>query len=214
MKIKEVILYSSNIEAQIKFYDKILELPVFDKSESHCSLKVGNSMLTFKFSKRPSHYHFAFNIPSNQIVEAHSWLKKRVDLLNYEGEEIVPFNSWNAKGIYFYDADNNIVELIARNNLRNESSLNFSSKSILNISEIGMATESISNTYNELNKRNEIAVYSGDFNRFCAVGNEEGLFILVNPNKKNWSPTNEKILISDFTIKGDFNFDYKNGKIM
>ncbi len=46
------------------------------------------------------------------------------------------------------------------------------------------------------------------------MGNNEGMFILAHTKLKKWIPTNDKIHRSDFTIKGDYNFKYTNGKIM
>ncbi len=214
MKIKELRLYTSNLVEQFEFYSNVLKFEVLNKTSKKCSFRVGKSMLTFIHKINTAPYHFAFNIPSNKENEALNWLKKRVEILSFEGNEIVNFKSWNAKAIYFYDKDFNIVEFIARKNLNENSSTDFSSASIFDISEIGMPTNNIEATYNELNDLKEIAIYGGDFELFCAIGNEEGLFILVNEELKTWFPTGEKAYQSDFVIKGDFNFEYTNGKII
>jgi len=52
------------------------------------------------------------------------------------------------------------------------------------------------------------------FDRFCAVGDENGLFIVVNNELKKWFPTGDLIEQSDFKIRGDFNFNYTNGEII
>ena len=41
--------------------------------------------------------------------------------------------------------------------------------------------------------------------RFCAVGNHNGLFIIVNPKLKNWFPTNDIAHYSPFTIHAEIN---------
>jgi hypothetical protein len=58
-----------------------------------------------------------------------------------------------------------------------------------------------------------IPIFDGDFSSFCAVGNDEGLFILINKNEKKWFPTNDVAYTSDVIVKGDYNFAFKNGKI-
>ncbi len=36
-----------------------------------------------------------------------------------------------------------------------------------------------------------LEIFDGDFDRFCAIGDETGLFIVINYEKKNWFPTME-----------------------
>ena len=214
MKIEELILYSNNLGNQLEFYTQILGFEIEKKSLKSFSVRLGESLLTFIFKEDCKPYHFAFNISINKELEALNWLKQRVEILSLEDNEIIEFNNWNASSLYFYDTDNNIVEFISRKNLKEKCEDIFSSKSILNISEIGIGTQNIEIIYNQLNSLKNINIYDGNFNRFCALGNEEGLFILVNKNIKNWFPTNDKVYQSDFIIKGDYNFEFKNGKII
>ena len=220
MKIKELILFTNNLEKQLEFYTNVLELELVKKTTKSFSLKAGESVLTFKLRENFTPYHVAFNIPTNKENEALNWLNKRVDIVPFEDNELIEFEHWNAKAMYFYDADKNILEFISRKNLRIESGEPFSSKSILNISEIGIGTNDIKtifdsiNTINTINTIKSINVYDGNLERFCAIGNEEGLFILVNNSIKKWFPTDDEIYLSDFIIKGDYNFEYKKGKII
>jgi hypothetical protein len=59
----------------------------------------------------------------------------------------------------------------------------------------------------------KIPIFDGDFSSFCALGNDEGLFILIDKNKKKWFPTNDVAHASDIIVKGDYNFAFKNGTI-
>ena len=214
MKINELILFTNNLDKQIDFYSIILGFQILNSTPESCSFKVGDSILIFKYRKDVVPYHFAINIPSNKEIEALNWLKERVAVLSFDGNEIIDFSNWNAKAIYFYDIDKNIVEFISRKNLNLNSSLKFPTKLSINISEIGIVTDNIEETYDSLIKINKISVFSGDFDRFCAVGDDQGLFIIVNNKFKKWFPTGDLIEQSDFSIKGDFNFKYTNGKII
>jgi catechol 2,3-dioxygenase-like lactoylglutathione lyase family enzyme len=213
MKIKELIIYTDKLNEQLDFYVHILELQLLNRTSQSGSLKIGSSILTFKFHENVEPYHFAFNIPSNTEEDALNWLKKRLQILTFEDNEIIDFQSWNARSIYFYDKDLNIVEFISRKNLKIYNNEKFSSRSILNISEVGLATTQIERTYSELNRIQKIDVFDGNFERFCAVGDEAGMFILVNPNMKNWFPTDDEVFVSDFRITGDYNFEFVNGRI-
>ena len=213
MKIQELILNTNKLSEQIHFYNAILGLKIIHRDVDNCSFRVGASRLTFKYQNKFSPYHFAFNIHSNIELEALKWLKERVPILPFEGEEVVDFKSWNARSVYFYDKDFNIVEFISRKNLKNYQEERFSSASILNISEVGIATTEIEKTYHDLNRIRSIKVFDGNFKRFCAIGNEEGMFILVNHKVKRWFPTDDKAIPADFVISGDYNFRFENGRI-
>ena len=131
MKIKELIIYTNKLEEQLDFYVDILELQLLKRTSHSGTLKIGSSILTFKFKENVRPCHFAFNIPSGREEDALKWLKKRVQILSFEGEEITDFESWNAKAVYFYDKDLNIVEFISRKNFKTYNEDNFSSESIL-----------------------------------------------------------------------------------
>lgn len=199
MQIKELILFTNNIYRQRDFYSKILELEEIESfSNDELSYKIDDSVLKFITRDKATPYHFAINIYSNQEQEALLWLKERVSILKDGKEEIQNFESWNAKSVYFYDEDKNIVEFIARKNLRRNSNESFSSKSLFEISEIGLPTLSIEETYRKLNNRIGLKIYSGSFDDFCAIGDENGLIICVDQIKKGWFPINDKASPSDF----------------
>ena len=213
MKIREVILYTSNIQNQKQFYKSILGFEQFVDSQDKISFRAGNSILTFEYKEDVKPSHMAFNIPSNSIYDALIWLRNRTEVLDCDGEKIADFSNWRAKAIYFYDSDKNIMEFIARERIDIESDVAFTADAILSISEMAIATDDIESTYESINSMHPIPVFDGDFNRFCAIGNDEGLFIIINKNIKKWYPTMETAYTSEFIIKGDYNFAFKDGKI-
>jgi catechol 2,3-dioxygenase-like lactoylglutathione lyase family enzyme len=213
MKIEELILDTGNLTEQISFYQDTLNFKLIKRTESYASFQIGESILTFISKDKALPYHFAFNIPSNNEKEALQWLKNRVEIIPYKNDEIIDFVNWEAKAIYFYDRDHNIVEFIARRVVNNENLSEFNSKSVLNISEIGIGTYNIKQIYQELNNMKPISIFDGSFEKFCALGNNEGLFIVVDLLKKDWFPAGDKIHISDFTVNGDYSFEYRDGKL-
>lgn len=214
MKIEELTLYTCNLISQREFYSTLFEFEIISQDAKHCSFNTGQSILTFEYREKSSTYHFAFNIPSNDIKKAQAWLNDRVELLLFDTDEIINFNSWNAKALYFYDPDNNIVEFISRKKININNNQPFSSKSVLSISEIGIASTNMKQSFKIINSFNPIELYSGNFERFCALGNDEGMFILVNPAVKKWFPNDDIIEQSDFEIKGDYNFKFRNGEFI
>jgi catechol-2,3-dioxygenase len=212
MIIRQLIIYTSNLKDQTGFY-KDLELPLIEFSESSATFGIGNSILTFIQRKDNKPYHFAINIPCNKTEEALAWIKRKATVLKYHGNEIVDFSRWNALSFYFHDKDNNIIEFIARKNLRNENYLRFGGQSLLEISEVGVAVDDVQDTFNAFNLIRPLPLYDGNLERFCAAGDEHGLFIIIDKNNKRWMPTDEIAEQADFIMKGDFNIEFADGKI-
>lgn len=201
MKIKELKLYAQDLSSQIEFYSHRLGVELLEQSSQKASFNIGNTRLTLLKSNHFTPYHFAINIPCNKATEALKWLKERVEILKDGDSEIQDFKFWNAEAIYFYDKDKNIVELIARNDLGNESDVEFSAKCFLEISEIGVPVKDIEKTSTHLNDIVKIPIYDGAFDRFCAIGDENGLFICINKEIKDWYPTGDKAYSSGFEIE-------------
>lgn len=200
MRIKELTLFTKNLAQQAHFYNKTLGLPVLHQQADFLAFKIGSSILHFRQSADAKPYHFAINIPSNQTTEAYAWLKKRVEILKDGTNEIQNFDFWNAEALYFYDVDKNIVEFIARKNLKNHSDADFSALSLIELSEIGLSTSDIQREYNILQNTLDIEVFSGSFERFCAIGDEHGLIICIDKATKKWFPTNDIAYSSDFEM--------------
>jgi catechol-2,3-dioxygenase len=218
MKIKELILLTSKLEKIKFFYSNILKLKISKESKDFIEFIIGNTLLRFEVSQKHTPYHFAINIPSNRIEEAHNWQTEKTDLISYEQNEIITFESWNARSIFFYDPENNIVEFIARKNLNNQTKDNFSENSLIGISEIGTPVVNIEDTYNLINNKLGLSIYDGNFERFCAVGDEEGLFILIDKNNKKWFPSMDDAFFSPYKIQvGNRNtsaqLSYKDGQL-
>lgn len=218
MKIKELKIYTQNLSKQTDFYSDKIGLNLIEKSDNQAVFQVGKSKLKIVKSDRFKPYHFAINIPCNKEIGTLKWLKSRVEILKDGMNEIQNFDSWNAKAIYFYDMDNNIVEFIARKNLKNESSEDFDVNSLLEISEVGVPVKDIKTAVSSLGKISNIEIYDGGFERFCAVGDENGLFIFINKEVKDWFPTGDKANSSEFEIKFSQNgliyeLEFKNEEI-
>nr|WP_144025369.1 hypothetical protein [Paenibacillus rhizosphaerae] len=114
-----------------EFYANKLGFPVEFQTKDSFTVRVGETALSFvrdDGAVRP-HYHYALNIPENQIVEAKEWLLRQgCPLLNaapmeFQGidasEDIAFFRGTNAHAIYFEDPSGNLVELIARHSMKN-----------------------------------------------------------------------------------------------
>lgn len=213
MKIKELTLFSEHLQKQQAFYTKVLGMELLHAGNDAISLRAGNSRLHFRKDRHTGPVHFAFIIPGDSYNQAHTWLKQRVELLPFEGNEIIDFPNWNAKSQYFYDEDRNIVEFIARRDVESPWKEPFGPLAIKQIGEVGLPAKDLEALYEALNRIKPLPKYSGDFKRFGSAGDPEGLFILANPDEKDWFPTGDKIAPACLQVRGDYNFEFKNEKI-
>lgn len=200
MQINKLKIFSPKIKEQADFYGQVLGLTILEQTDQKGIIEFGQSVLEIDYKAETTPYHFAINIPANKEEEALLWLKDRVEILKDGEHEIQDFDFWNAMAVYFYDEDLNIVELIARKNLNNPNKEPFSEKQFLEISEIGLPTYDIEEIYSQLNQLTQIEVFDGGFERFCAIGDEHGLFICINKQVKDWFPTSDKAYSSAFEI--------------
>lgn len=192
MRIDQIEIKTNDIQKTKAFYQNLFGLFILENDKESITFQAGTSIL--KFVEDPnlnSIYHFAFNIPENQLKEAIQWCENKVELIVLEDNSVVTnFENWNAHSIYFFDYNGNLLEFIARHDLNNEQVGEFNSASILSISEIGIVTESPFELGNQLIEEHGLHFFSQNTNteKFAAIGDHEGLLILVQP-KRNWYPT-------------------------
>lgn len=201
MQIEILHIYSDNLEEQFMFYKHRMNLPVEKISSDKIEVQVGYSVLEIEKSTAFNPYHLAFHIAAEQENRALEWLKERVDILEMEEEEIIDFSSWNAKSIYFYDADHNVLEFISRKHIHQTSSKDFSEKQIYGIAEIGLAVENVESTFEQLHRETGLEQYAGNLEEFCPIGDDSGLLITVDKNKKTWFPTTDKSENAAFKLR-------------
>ncbi|MBN1965126.1 MAG: hypothetical protein JW910_10805 [Anaerolineae bacterium] len=189
MHILVLHLHAPDLAAQHEFYAGPLGLPV-TRDDVALNIQVGATRLVFEQAAAGTapRYHFAFNIPENQFAAAKAWVSARMPLLtDPEGADEFTFEPWNAHAFYFADAAGNILECIARHDLPNASTRPFTADSLLNVCEIGLPGQTVAAVADPLQDTFGVPQYSGDRETFAALGDPNGLFILV-PNGHGWLP--------------------------
>ena len=197
MLIRELILQTKHIDELYAFYKNVLQFEIIKTSSKTALIKAGKTRLIFEEASNPESpfYHVAFNIPSNKIEEAFEWLKDKVQILWIEEYKsyIAEFTNWNARSVYFLDVAGNIIEFIARSDLHDAVAESFSSAHLRNISETGIVFEAerFDESVHNLMQQYQLEYFSKQppLKHFRAIGNDEGLFIIV-PEQRNWYPTN------------------------
>lgn len=201
MNFSALRLFTNQLLEQKRFYTQTLPFPLREEDQTSFSVQIGKTRLQFVADKEAKPIHFAINIPSFKIDAALQWLQERVDILPFAGKAVADFSSWNAEAIYFHDPGQNIVEFIARRNLALPGRDPFNCGQCYSISEVGVGVNDIERIYHQLHAAAELPIYDGNFDRFCAIGDEEGLFIVVDYAKKNWFPTDEPIFPTAFEVE-------------
>lgn len=200
MRLQEIRLQTTKLPALYLFYKDVLELAVSKMNDSHFTIQTRDTRLIFekpKITSADPFYHFAFNIPSNKIHEAYEWLKRRTDLLWIEDykSHIADFKNWNAKSVYFLDPAGNIAEFIARGDLKDVAEEPFSANHVRNVSEIGLVfpEQTFKDSIEKILRDHQLAYFAKQppLESFCAVGDDEGLFIVV-PENRTWYPCKDK----------------------
>ncbi len=181
MNIVWLEIQTNNLQAQANYYANALELSV-KRSATSLEVQAGKTTLVFVEARAgfDGAYHFAFNIPANQLLNAKAWIASRVPLLSDEnGRDDFDSDNWNSHSVYFKDAAGNVLEFIARRDLKNPAEGRFNSGHILNVSEIGLPSEDVIGLADELCAKLGLSVFHQQANEsFTPVGDDNGLFIL------------------------------------
>lgn len=192
MKIKHLTLDCANLQEQKYFYTNKFAFDVVEESDESITLQMGDSKLTFLENRlKKSYYHFALNIPFDSISKAVKWLDKKVDIIETREGKIQDFSNWKALAIYFWDPAGNVVEFIGRERIKAKSRTVFNENDIINISEVGLPVFQVSAAFKTINQESGLKKFDCDSSTFCAAGDDEGLFILVDKAEKTWFPTDE-----------------------
>ena len=199
MNLQQINVKANATGTLFLFYKNIMELPVVYIDACRMEVKAGASKLIFEESNEVKDpvYHLAFNIPSNKFDEAFKWMKAKLPLLfikDYDGY-VAEFTNWNARSFYFEDPAGNILEIIARADLHDHVDEPFSSALIRNISEIGLvfSNEDFDEQVRGFMQNHDLSYFDKQppMPHFRAVGDHEGLFIIV-PEDRVWYPTENK----------------------
>lgn len=208
MRIQSIRLLTKDTEKLKSFYADLLGLPILNNSATEFTVSAGESCLTFEQAEDAGDspfYHFAFDIPANQIDESIQWLgSKQISLNLLPTHAYQNYSStWDATSIYFDDPSGNVVEFIGRHSLKNDEESAFTNRSLLNISEIGLVVHDVQTTVEYLNNNLRLGRYKDSNRSFAAVGDENGLFILSARNRV-WlgSQKQAEIFKTEVTIEG------------
>lgn len=175
------------LEEMEHFYRTVLEFPQVGSTNNSRTFRAGGTELEFvQVPDGPDPvYHFAFNIPENKLEAGQQWLAPRCPIVTRpDGSTVYNFAHWNAHALYFLDPSGNILEFIARHNLKNAAPGPFRVDDILYASEIGLVVPDVPRAVENLKRLLSLEVYVGASDVFAPVGDEHGLFIVVKEGRR------------------------------
>ncbi|WP_298737256.1 hypothetical protein [uncultured Chitinophaga sp.] len=193
MRFRKLHLLCNNAASQQAFYAGLLGLPLVHSYETGFCVQAGHTLLEFSQTRnlKDTPYHIAFNVTPQLLPDVVPFLSdKGVTLIPKDGAAVVDFPNWNARSVYFYDAEQNIMECIARYNLQQDThDTHFSAKHMLCVSEVGVPVDDTAAFIQTLQSHTTVDVWKDYGDQFKAAGDEEGLLIVVSKGR-HWFPTN------------------------
>jgi catechol 2,3-dioxygenase-like lactoylglutathione lyase family enzyme len=212
------LLSSAPLGEMKEFYHRLLGLNVLEETSGRLTIAAGASRLDFIETKtegdRPF-YHFAFNIPENKILEAWRWQTQRTGLISIPArlrdphypDDVVDYRHWNAHSIFFLDPAGNVVEYIARHDLKNTAVGEFNTADILYASEIGLVVDDVPATAVKLREVVGVDQYKGGSDQFTAIGDEQGLLLIMKRGRiLNFNPASDdkaaRVFRTAATVRG------------
>ncbi|MBB3126481.1 catechol-2,3-dioxygenase [Paenibacillus rhizosphaerae] len=203
MKIQQLTINTRNFAEMKQFYDEKLGLPVAEEQPDRVTIQAGGSQLILQKAAAPgeqSMYHIAFTIPTNQLGAAKKWAAQRgIRLFRDQDGDQFHFKNWNADALYFYDPDENLIEFIAHHSFDNAEDEDFTSSQLLRISEIGLPVDDVGAAVERIQTTLGLSMWSGDGRQFAAMGDAEGLLIVVDRDRP-WFPDGRAPMVSGARI--------------
>lgn len=199
MKIGHLQLETAHLSDLKTFYRDTFACPITNTTSEAFTVEIGTTSITFTEVNNGTDpfYHFAINIPQNQFNDAVAWVDDRVELLaNPEtGNREIFFENINSHTIYCLDPADNIVELIARHELSNDTERPFDSENFCEISEIGLPVLDKKRSVRALTENLDVSLRDdydtsmiANEERITPIGDAHGQFIVVKQGRE-WFPT-------------------------
>ena len=202
------LLTAAPLAAMREFYGGALGLKILAEKTDRLTIAGGGTPVTFVAATAAGRehgnpfYHFAFNIPENKVLAARGWQQKRSPLMPIPSwlrdsafpDDVVHFRHWNAHSVFFFDPGGNVVEYIARHDLKNTAGGDFGPADILYASEIGLIVDDVPAAAGKVREVvSGLVPYRGGDDQFVALGDEQGLLLMMKRGRKlNFNPASEE----------------------
>jgi catechol 2,3-dioxygenase-like lactoylglutathione lyase family enzyme len=195
---KELVLRTASVQAATDFWHGQLGFQLIDSTFNSVTFQVGSSRLKFlnQVTINPPIYHFAIEIPSNQVENALDWLKNEggkypdgpqqpVNILVDEESdaEIIYRPLYRSRSVFFKDPNGQIVELIGREENANTAEGNFSASMMSKICDFSLITKDVRKCETLLNEEFGFRSFQGTTSSYKPVGGAAGTLTMIIPGR-------------------------------
>ena len=189
MRFTSLTITASDLERAAAFYEGVLGLDVRRTPGGFEAIVGRTTLVVLQGATAWGGIHLAFTIPRNRFDEGKTWLAARTPLSVMDGSDELhlPDAPWCSRSVYFRGPDGIVLELIARDNLHNDSTEPFASASLLCVSEIGMAVQDVRETVARLHAEFGAPPFGSGGDEFAPIGDDDGLFIVVAEGREWFS---------------------------
>ncbi|MBF4587929.1 hypothetical protein [Curtobacterium sp. VKM Ac-2887] len=195
MDIRQAQLATRSLDDTARFWER-LGCPV-DRADESVEVHVGSTRLLFReLPGMTGALHLAITIPAGTFAAAAAWIAGVATVLvDADGrDEFEGPPNWSSRSVYFEGPDQQLLELIERRDLAaaTPASGPASAVPLLSVSEVGIAVPDVLGAVETL-RRAGLEPYANPAGEgFAAVGNVDGLVILVPPERR-WFPTADRL---------------------
>ena len=209
MNISKTTLVTRHLQAMKNFYIDQIGFPLVSKTNESFTMQIGTDQLTYRQTDDvDTQYHMAFNIPENVFQEGKAWLEARTPLLIEDGQDEIYFDFTDSHSCYFYDPDENVLELIARHQINpTKEDQTFDVSDILGIGEMSLTVKDVLAVGEQLAdigvlERRERPLNGASLNFLGPVA--DGTHILLVPEGRTWlfSPKIAKVSPIEMELDG------------
>lgn len=193
----ELEMESGRLEQLHGFYSKTIGWET-ELSDDELTVVTGRTKIHFRKAKDPDSqpfYHIAWSISSGKFDQAKRWLQKRVALLKAEdGRDEIQMRG-NRRGLYFEDPSHNVLELIARGNVNDDSNGPFKLADIKSVNHFGIVVDDVFQHIKQIQERVDLPNFGEPNAEFARIGNELRHLVLV-PEGRLWFPERKRKAIA------------------
>lgn len=185
--IRELVLECKDLALVKDFWVNRMGMELLAQNATSFSVRIGTSKL--KFVRHPGNaspfYHFAVNIPENQIEQAFEWIRERAQVIRQDGTgaEIIHKPLFNAHSLFFHDPAGNVVELTARHVLTNTLEGTFTKNMLLKISEVSIITKNTRECAELMTAQLGVREFERSTTGYKPIGGAEGILAFVVTGK-------------------------------
>ncbi|VXB82254.1 MULTISPECIES: hypothetical protein [unclassified Curtobacterium] len=190
MDIRQVQLATRSLDDTARFFER-LGCPV-EIVDAAVRVVVGSSLLVFReLPEMTGALHLAITIPTGTFDAAKAWIAGLTTVLGTDDQdEFEGPPNWNSRSVYFEGPDEQLLELIERRDLPADAGEN-TVVPLVSISEVGVPVPDVLGAVDALRRAGLEPYANPPGESFAAVGDVDGLVILVSPDRR-WFPTGDR----------------------